>query len=330
MMKKAGYTQFRPMRVQVKAGSYAEKAYLKGAGLPGNPLPLPKALAAGIAPSPARDLLFHGGKTVPEMQFKNLFVGGEPAWQESDITLIDRAISTAMSDQRLENVIMQYFPGKSISCTALESEILPGSKPAVVSQGDVEQLLRRLHTRGAFAGHDLTSTIFNFVLPSGAVLNDNPAPTGNLATAPRARKSRAAANQTASSLNGLGGYHGSVHPTGKTTLYYSVNVFSEILPNGRENGIAVFAQPWKNVVATLYHELNEFRTDPDVQDAIEADSDAEAVQFLGWTSRQGQEIGDFPIMAAGNNLQLVFQQVRAFRRSFFLPIQFQYSNAAPW
>jgi hypothetical protein len=26
----------------------------------------------------------------------------------------------------------------------------------------------------------------------------------------------------------------------------------------------VFDQPWKNVLATFYHELNEARTDPDV------------------------------------------------------------------
>jgi len=90
-----------------------------------------------------------------------------------------------------------------------------------------------------------------------------------------------AADQTASSLNGRGGYHGSIHPNSKTTLYYSVNVFSEVLPNGWENSIAVFDQPWKNVVATLFHEMNEFRTDPDVQDTIEASSDAEALQFLG-------------------------------------------------
>src|SRR5215472_5023709 len=67
-------------------------------------------------------------------------------------------------------------------------------------------------------------------------------------------------------------YHGSVHfeDNGKqVTVYYSANVFSQPLANGRENGIAVFDAPWKNVVATLYHEMNEFRTDPDVRDAIE-------------------------------------------------------------
>jgi hypothetical protein len=37
--------------------------------------------------------------------------------------------------------------------------------------------------------------------------------------------------------------------------------------------IVVFDQPWKNVVATFYHELNEARTDADVEDAIRAGND---------------------------------------------------------
>ena len=42
--------------------------------------------------------------------------------------------------------------------------------------------------------------------------------------------------------------------------------YSEVLPDGRENGIAVFDESWKNVVATLYHEIIEFKTDPDVEE----------------------------------------------------------------
>ena len=51
-------------------------------------------------------------------------------------------------------------------------------------------------------------------------------------------------------------------------VYYSVDVFSERRPDGSANGIPVFRERWKNVVATLYHELQEARTDPDVEDAF--------------------------------------------------------------
>jgi len=98
------------------------------------------------------------------------------------------------------------------------------------------------------------------------------------------------------------------------------------LPNGTTNGIPVFDQPWKNVVATFYHELNEARTDPDVEDAIRAGNDPNAVSFLGWTSQQGEECGDFPVFEA-NPLTQVFQEVPLTNGPGTAPVQFQYSNA---
>src|SRR6266436_4422710 len=65
-------------------------------------------------------------------------------------------------------------------------------------------------------------------------------------------------------ISGLGGYHGSVILAGQR-IYYAVAALSEVLSNGRQNGIVAFTQPWKNAVATMYHELNEARTDPDVE-----------------------------------------------------------------
>ena len=334
MPRKTADSGFHPMKVQVKSGSYADSYYRGRASLPGDPFGETKAIAPGITASPINDLIFHGGKIVPDMQFQNLFVGDTQSWRQSDMDLINRAISTAMTDTRLNNVMVQYFMGKKISCTAAAPQILPGNKPAVVSEGDVVALVTRLHRDSKLGGSDFDATIFNFILPSGTVLNTNAAATGSLAaTAKRSPRGGAAGrvSREASSLNGLGGYHGSVHvktPQGKkVTLYYSVNAFSEILPNGQENGISVFNNPWKNVVATLYHEMSEFRTDPDVDDAINAGNDPAGIHFLGWNSRRGEEVGDFPIAAAGSDLTRVFKEVKATGKSFSLPIQFQYSNA---
>jgi hypothetical protein len=109
-------------------------------------------------------------------------------------------------------------------------------------------------------------------------------------------------------------------------VYYAVGVYSEQLANGTTNGIPVFDQAWKNVVATFYHELNEARTDPDVEDAIRAGNDPNAVKFLGWTSQQGEECGDFPVFEA-NPLTEVFQEVSVTDGSRTVPVQFQYSDA---
>jgi hypothetical protein len=329
MARQIDGSEFRPMKVQVRPGSAAERYHLARAALPGRGLPAPRAIVKGIAPSPLNDLIFHGGKTVPDMQFQNLYVGGSASWKESDIASIDKAITLAMGDRRLNNVMSQYFPGQQISCTARESRILAGTKPAVVSQGDVEAFVAKLFRDGQLGASDLDATIFNLILPSGTVLNTNDAPTGSLVANKGEQAGRRARN-TSDSLNGLGGYHGSVHlktASGKrVTVYYSADAFSEILPDGSENGIAVFNQPWKNVVGTLYHELNEFRTDADVDDAIAAGNDPNGVHFLGWTSRRGQEIGDYPISVA-NPLTQVFREIKTSIKKFFLPVQFLYSNA---
>jgi len=130
------------------------------------------------------------------------------------------------------------------------------------------------------------------------------------------------------STQGLGGYHGSVHAgsgSNTATVYYAVGVYSEKLPDGRVNGIPVFDQPWKGVVATFYHELNEARTDADVEDAIRAGNDPSATKFLGWTSQQGEECGDFPV-AEANPLAQVFKEVELTDKSGTVPVQFQYSD----
>src|SRR5579864_5417008 len=97
-------------------------------------------------------------------------------------------------------------------------------------------------------------------------------------------------------------------------------------PTARRMVFPVFDQAWKNVVATFYHELNEARTDPDVEDAIRAGNDPNAVKFLGWTSQQGEECGDFPVFEA-NPLTEVFQEVPVTDGSRTVPVQFQYSDA---
>lgn len=294
-----------PMKVQVRAHSRSGHYYKKNAGLPGAHMPRPSAIAPGVNPSPLHDLIYHGGKTLPQMQYKNFFIGGAASWEASDIVSIDTALAAAMRDRQLNNMLVQYFPDSKMSCDVLGSQVLEIPKPKTFREPDVQGLVKKLFTDGTLPNSDLNSTIFNFMLPRGSELKLG----------------------KDSSFHGLGGYHGSIHVKkpgqASTTLYYSVGVFSEILPNGNENGIAVFDKPWKNVVGTFYHELNEFRTDADVDDAIENDNN----DFLGWMSRQGEEIGDQPIFAAGNDLSRVFKEVKVTgTKKISVPVQFLYSN----
>jgi hypothetical protein len=290
------------MRIQARPGSLVEARHYR---YPESGWMQPEAIAHGIPPDPAADLVFHGGKTVPQMQFQNIFLGGETSWLASDIDSINTAITLAMQDQQLNNVVKQYFDrGTSLTCDARAFFVLEEAKPDQLDEPDVQQLIVRLLQEAKVSASDLGTTIFNLLLPPGAVLKldqDN-------------------------SLGGLGGYHGSVHfeQNGQSqTAYYSANVFSQTLPGGQVNGIPAFDASWKDVVGTLYHEMNEFRTDADVRDAIATGNDD---GVLGWMGAQG-EIGDQPIAMAGRlgHLERVFQQVLSSAKS--LPVQFLYSNA---
>jgi hypothetical protein len=291
------------MRIQARPGSLAEALYYKRSALPGSPWPDPAEIAPGISPSPLDDLIFHGGKTVPQMGFRNIYLGSSMDWAAGDIQLIDSAIARAMQDRRLNNVMVQYFPGATLSCDAIPSTVLTDNRPAALDEPDIQAKIIALFEAGTLGQSDLDRTIFNFILPPGTILRLG----------------------ASNSQEGLGGYHGSVRTStagGDVTLYYSANVFSQLLGDGSQNGIVAFDQPWKNVVGTLYHELNEFRTDADVDQAIKQGNN----DLLGWASRQGRECGDQPIFVA-NPLDEVFQEVMAADGGPRIPTQFMYSNA---
>jgi len=302
------------MNVFVAPNTRAAKRYHERAALHA---PVEAAIVPGIPPTRDRDLRYRGGKIIVDLTFSNFYLGGSEAWSATDVENIDRSLAAAMSDEGLENVMVQYFP-KRPTTTFKPSHVLPGPLSGSFSRGDVEKLVSDLQGMGAMAGFKAASSVFNFMLPSGIVLTDDAMP--RRLHFQKRRKLVAPGKGGVDSLHGLGGYHGSVH-LGKVTLYYAIGVYSEVR-NGRENGIPVFGESWKNVVATFYHELNEARTDPDVEDVI----DGKSQRLLGWVSNQGDEVGDFPV-AEANSLTDVFQEVPLASGAGKVPVQFEYSNA---
>ena len=295
-----------PMRVQVERGSDAEREHYQRAKRYSEKLELElelEALARGVEPSPVDDLIERGGKTVAEMGYQNVYLGHSGDFAAGDIENIDDAIRRAMQSPRLDNVLRQYFNGNAISCDALEGFVLEAEGPESIDEPGVQATVIELFERGLLHASDHDRTVFNLVLAPGTVLRLD----------------------DSTSKRGLGGYHGSVHfvhEGQRMTLYYSVNVYSERLVDGTRNGIIAFDASWKNVVGTLYHELCEFRTDPDVSDAIREND----LRFIGWNSRFGQEIGDQPISA--NALSQVFREVMLEPGPTATPVQFMYSNLA--
>lgn len=286
----------RPLDVVLAPRSPAEAAYRS------------VVLAPGFRPEPGLDLRYLGGKTLPALAFTDVYLG---SWDAAERTRLDRAIATAMADQHLNNVLAQYFPGDTVRSTFAGSRSHPGPVPPRVYRDTVQAIVSELDRGGALAGLDLGASAVCLLLPEGAVLVD-----GN----------HGDPGEHVDSTQGLGGYHGSVHvlrgKRKRQAVYYAVAVYSK-----DANGVVAFDEPWKNVCATLYHELCEIRTDPDVEDAIRAGTAPAAERLLGWYSPNGGEIGDIPMAEAQGRVDLVMKEVPLADGSGTVPIQLMWSNA---
>ena len=286
----------------------------------------------GTNSTPGQDLRYRGGKILQNLSYVNLYVGGEAAgWTLDEVEKIDMSLEAALTDLHLNHVIMQYFNNQPLGTAALASHPLTGPKPTTVSRGDIQRYMQYFADKGYLNSYDLNSTIFNYLLPPGTILNDEDLPENAARSESeyegpdRLDHPVVEHDEAGDSTGGLGGYHGSIHYKGRT-LYYSVEVYSERRADGFANGIPVFAEPWKNICATLYHEVCEFRTDPDVEDAIRDPYNPNSERFLGWTSNAGEEIGDYPLHA-GVTLKDIVIEVPLANGKGMVPVQFNYSNA---
>jgi len=312
----------RMLNVVLAPGSAAHRATKPPAPSPGPA----GELAPGLVPQREWNLTEGAGRTISDLVFVNRYVGEAGAWSQADMASIDGALNAAMSDAGLQSVIAQYYQGQ------ITSRMLPSAQhqaplPGTVYKDTAEQLARELHAEGVLGGTDPASCVINIMLPEGTLLSDDfspgfQPPAGSEAAHRRRKAGTIKLNDkdAAISTEGLGGYHGSIDLGGGVTIYYAVGVYSN-----EGNGIVAFDKPWKNVVATFYHELNESRTDPDVEQVNASGNGA----LLGWYSqRGGGEIGDLPITLCQGNLQLVFKEVPLANGNGTVPIQLMWSNRA--
>jgi len=106
-------------------------------------------------------------------------VGNSGSWNQNDIKSIDSALAAAMSDKNLNNVMVQYFPEHdTITSTFKGSQVLSGKNPKRFFKDDVESLVSKLFSQKKLDSYDLKNTVFNFMLPSGTMLNDGERNTG--------------------------------------------------------------------------------------------------------------------------------------------------------
>src|SRR5947208_9660164 len=107
------------LNVTIAPGSGAEKVLRRSLGAAVPVVAPPEvdadAVVGGQVSFPGEDLRFKGGKILPDLTFTNFFVGGQDAWRSTDVDNINRALAAAMSDPHLNNVLVQYFFGQTIS-----------------------------------------------------------------------------------------------------------------------------------------------------------------------------------------------------------------------
>jgi hypothetical protein len=264
-------------------------------------------IAHGFKANPAQNMKYFGGRTLPDLSFKHFYLGH---WAQSDITAIDGGLSGAMTDPNLNHVMQQYFTGGPMTTHFLGSTVRGDSSLTAGVTFDRDSV----HTTLAaldLSGIDLTTTVICLFLPQGVILDTTAkGGVGNV---------KGPDDDKDTSLEGLGGYHGSASIAGNT-VYFAVGVYSEQTAAGI-NGIPFWPDSWKNIVATFYHELNEARTDPDVEDVNRTGDQKK----LGWYSDTAGEIGDIPMSDAGAHLGLVMVEV-ALIAGGTVPIQLMWSN----
>ena len=268
-------------------------------------------IAPGFTAQPNLDMQYQGGRTIPQLSFRTFYLGGDK-WAASEIQNIDAALAGAMSDRHLNNVLLQYYPGrKSISSTFLGSDKLPGAVKKTFTRDSVNPVIQGLLNSGQLDGTDFDNTVICLLLPPGVILTTTAA--GGVG------KLKGDDNRD-SSKQGLGGYHGSCH-LGATRVYFAVGVYSQFIGNN-PNGIPFWPDSWKNIVATLYHELNEVRTDADVEEFNRTGQP----NLIGWYAnvKGGGEIGDIPMNEAAQ-LALVMVEVKLGSGNV-APIQLMWSN----
>ena len=281
-----------------------------------------------VSATASEGVKYRGGRLIRDLYYINLYISGDTEWPAADVEQIDRSLSAAMNDRHLNNVLLQYYNNQPIRSTAFASHPLVGYTPSTVTRGDIGNYVSYLHDQGFLQPFDLANTVINLVLPPGTILTtDQAAADSQREQSSGQSQEFSTASKDVDSRAGLGGYHGSVVATNGDRVYFAVGVYSERYSNGATNGIPVFREPWKNVVATLYHQLIEARTNPDVEDAIRDPSQLDSNQILGWVSDSGLEIGDIPITEEFP-VSSVVREVPLANGKGSVPVQLPYSNYA--
>jgi hypothetical protein len=207
---------------------------------------------SGAAP----DLEYRGGKVLTNPAISSIYLGSY--WntvQGKNDSKFEDGFAKYLGQSKYTSVWAQYGVGKGSflgSSTAATT-----TTPKSVNEAQIKQIVAKQIASGSAPKPD-GKTIYTVYLPPGAVLK-----------APGA-----------TSLQGLGGYHGSYNdPKTGQKVYYAAIAYSK-----GNNGIDFTGKAQDNISITASHEWTEAATDPDVNNGK-----------LGWYDDNLGEVADIPI-----------------------------------
>jgi len=220
-------------------------------------LPQPAGTLSELKPhTPPEELKFYGGKVLKNPQFVNLYFGSY--WKtkngKSDLSFNDSFTKDYLQSSQM-GIWKEYKAG---SGTFLGSQVIPERKyPKTIGQNKIIEIISAALQQGTLAKPD-GQTIYSVFLPPGAILQS---PDGY------------------TSLEGLGGYHGSFDAANGKRAYFAGIVYGK-----GKNGIDFDGNSRDNISIVSSHEWSEAVTDPDVNNGK-----------LGWYNNDYGEIGDIAI-----------------------------------
>jgi hypothetical protein len=221
---------------------------------------------AQTAAAPPAHLTYNGGKILTHPKVVNIYLGSY--WNSTTQGKKDAAHQNAFAKDIVKNnsytsVWAQYGVGKG--SFGGSDVVKTTTHPKVVGEDQIRNIVKQQLAADKVVKSD-GQTIYTVYLPPGTVLKT--------------------ADGT-SSLEGLGGYHGSFKGADGKPVYYAAIVYGK-----GKNGIDFNGNPEDAASIVASHEWTEAATDPDVDDVING---APQQGHLGWYDDSNGEIGDIAI-----------------------------------
>jgi len=249
------------------------------------PKSAPNLGATPAAAQSSHTATFHGGKVLKNPVYTPIYYGQywTTAQGKKDVAHND-AFAKEFGTSEGNQILHQYGTGDGSFGGSTTVNV---TNPKKVTEAQVQKIVKDQLAKGSVKKND--QGIYTVMLPPGTVLD---------------------AGGGVTSLNGLGGFHGSYNDASGKKVYYAVIAYSK-----GNNGIDFTGNAQDNISITQSHEWREASTDPDVNngtlgwynDKENGELDDLAMQFLPLNQVWGRDAKGFAVQKEWSNKDQKFE-----------------------